>query len=305
MGWRDEQGSPLDHPVEYHRRYPALCLAACQAAGGQPESALPMAAALELVYNFFQVHADVQDGSQEWYDRPTVWWVWGPGQAINVGDAFHALARLSIMASAERGTPLDTALKAVQTLDTACLRMCEGIHADLAYQERVDITVEAYLTMVREKTGALMGCALELGALSASASPETAQGLRELGEDLGVAARVQEEMLELWGEPVSGKTVGLGLLNKKKTLPVVYAFEEGPISQKRALGNLYFKRVLETSDLEQIVEILDAADARTYARQTVERLTDRALSRLNDLDIPSSGRNSLERIARYLTIPEP
>ena len=305
MGWLDEQGVPIDHPVEYPRQYSALCLAACQAIGGQPEAALPMAAALELVDNFFQVHIDVQEGSQERYNRPTVGWVWGPGQAINVGDAFHALARLSIMASAERGTPLETALKAVQTLDAACLRMCEGIHMDLVYQERVDVTVDSYLRIVREEVGALMGCALELGALSASASPETARGLREFGEDLGVASRVQEDVQELWGEVASGETMGSGLLNKKKTLPVAHVFEEGAISQKRALGNIYFKRVLEASDMAQIVEILDTAGARTYAHNTMKRLLNRALDRLDGLDISPGSRTDLERIAQHLTLQEP
>ena len=305
MGWLDEQSVPIDHPVEYPRQYSALCFAACQAVGGQPEAALPMAAALELVDNFFQVHIDVQEGSQERYNRPPVWWVWGPGQAINVGDAFHALARLSIMASAERGMPLDTTLKAVQTLDAACLRVCEGIHMDLVYQERVDVTVDSYLRMVREKVGALMGCALELGTLAASVSPETAQGLREFGEDMGVASRVQQDIQELWGEATSGETMGSGLLNKKKTLPVAYVFEEASISQKRALGNIYFKRVLEASDLVKIVEILDTADTRTYAHNAMKRLLNRALDRLNGLDISPGGRSDLERIAQHLTRQDP
>ncbi|MCZ6890892.1 MAG: polyprenyl synthetase family protein [Chloroflexi bacterium] len=305
MGWLDEHSVPIDHSVEYPRQYSALCFAACQAVGGQPEAALSMAAALELVDNFFQVHMDVQEGSQERYNRPTVWWVWGPGQAINVGDAFHALARLSIMASAERGMPLDTALKAVQMLDVACLRVCEGIHVDLVYQERVDVTVDSYLRMVREKVGALMGCALELGVLSASASPETARGLREFGEDIAVASRIQEDAQVLWGEATIGETMGSGLLNKKKTLPVAYVFEEGSISQKRALGNIYFKRVLEASDLVKIVEILDTVDARTYVHNTMKRLLNRALDRLNGLDISPGGRSDLERIAQHLTHQDP
>ena len=147
MGWLDEHGMPMDYPVEHSWPYAALCFAACKAVGGQPETALPMATALELLENFFQVHIDIQKGRQDRYNRPTVWWVWGPGQAINVGDAFHALARLTIMASGAQRVSSETTLKAVEALDTASLRVCEGIHMDLVYQERVDVTVDAYLRM--------------------------------------------------------------------------------------------------------------------------------------------------------------
>ena len=300
LGWRDEQGVPLDHPAERDRLYPALCLAACQAVGGATEKSLPAATALELVDSFFQVHADVQDGSQERYGRPTVWWVWGPGQAINVGDAFHALARLSLMRMEEQGVPSGSVLQAIQALDAASLRVCEGLHLDLVYQERLDITADAYLEMAREKVGALVGCALELGSLAASASSETAQVLRDFGDDLGVACQVQKDIHELWAEPESGNTKGIQLLNKRKSLPIVYALDEGSISQKRALGNVYFKRVLEAQDLDQIRSVLDSLDARAYAQQTVERLLGQALRRLDNLGIPPTDRSDLEGVARFL-----
>ena len=304
LGWRDEQGVPLDHPAERDRLSPALCLAACQAVGGTTERALPAATALELVDSFFQVHADVQDGIQEHYSRPTVWWVWGPGQAINVGDALHALARLSLMQVEEQGVPSSSVLQAIQALDAASLRMCEGLHLDLVYQERIDISVDAYLAMAREKVGALVGCAFELGSLAASASSETAQILRDFGDDLGVAYRVQEDIREMWGEPESGETKGARLLNKRKSLPIVYALDEGSISQKRALGNVYFKRVLEAQDIDQILSVLDSLDARAYAQQTVERLLDQALRRLDGLGISPSSRGDLEGVARFLALRE-
>lgn len=304
LGWRDEQSAPLDRPVEHVRLYPALCIAACEAVGGDPQEALPAATALELVSNFFQVHADVQDGCQERYGRPSVWWVWGPGQAINVGDAFHALARLSLMRLEQQGAQPERVLHAVQKLDAACLRMCEGLHLDLVYQERIDITVDAYLNMVREKAGALEGCAFELGTLAASASPETSGKLRDFGEDLGVAFQVQEDVQELWGEPSSGRMGRADLLNKRKSLPIVHVLDEGTISQKRALGNLYFKRVLEASDLDQIRDVLDSVGAREYAQQTVQRLLEQALHHLDDLDLPPSGLDALKGVARFLALRE-
>ena len=304
LGWRDEQAGPLDYPVENPRLYSALCLVASQAAGGDAGLAFPAATAMELVDNFFQVHADVQDGSQDRYGRPSVWWVWGPGQAINVGDAFHALARLSLMRQENEAAASERVLRAVQTLDAACLRACEGLHMDLVYQERVDITTEAYLSMVREKVGALVGCAFELGSQAAEAPPKTDEALREFGEELGVAARIGEDIRELWGEPGQGESEATDILNKKKSLPIVYALEKGPIGQRRALGNLFFKRVLEAADVPQIREILDTVGARAYSHEEVERLLDQAIRRLAESDISAEGRSDLERVARFLALHE-
>ena len=204
----------------------------------------------------------------------------------------------------EQGAPPDHVLQGVQTLDAACLRVCEGLHLELVYQERLDITEISYLKMARDKVGALVGCAFELGGLAASAPLEACQRLRDFGEDLGVAFHVQEDIQELWGDPSSGKPKGIDLLNKKKSLPVVHALEEAPISQKRELGNLYFKRVLEAPDLEQILSILDGLDERAYAQQTVERLLDQALHRLDSLDLSPTHRGDLEGMARFLALRE-
>ncbi len=59
LGWRDEQGVPLDYPASQFRLHAGLCLLACQAAGGDTVKALPPAAAVELVYQFSQVHQDI------------------------------------------------------------------------------------------------------------------------------------------------------------------------------------------------------------------------------------------------------
>ena len=103
LGWRDEGGVPLDVPVQQTWLHANLCLLAAQAVGGDPERTLSAAAAVELVYQFAQVHADIQDGSQQRYDRSTVWWIWGPAQAINAGDGLHALAKLSLLELREQG----------------------------------------------------------------------------------------------------------------------------------------------------------------------------------------------------------
>ena len=195
-------------------------------------------------------------------------------------------------------------MRFLQTLDTACLRMCEGLHSDLVYQERVDIAPEAYLKMARQKVGSLMGCALELGAMTAGGSAADSQAFQQFGEDLGVALQVQEDIQMLWGKPLSGKARGTDALNKKKGFPVIYALDQAPTGQKRALGTLFFKRVLEPPDLEQLIAILDGLDARAQAQEMAMRLYNEAMGHLEKAALTPAGRNDLAEVSRWLALRE-
>ena len=125
FGWADQRGQPEDLPLALHLQS-LLALVCCEALSGDFQAALPAAAGIELVYNFTLVHSDVQSGRVDQQDRPSIWWVWGPAQAINAGDGLHALGRTTIMRLAQRGVPADQVLRAVGLLDGACLTLCEG-----------------------------------------------------------------------------------------------------------------------------------------------------------------------------------
>ncbi len=303
LGWRDERGAPLELPLTEPRVYASLCLLACQACGGDPRRALPSAIAVELAHQFSQAHADVQEGSQQRHGRPTIWWVWGPAQAINAGDALHALARLSLLgeATGDDANP-DTSLRLLQTLDNACLRLCEGMYQEMAFQERVDVLPAAYQRMAKEKAGALLGCALELGARTAGAGESDAVLWRDFGEELGVAYQTQEDVQMLWGRPLSGKDFGLDVLNKKKGYPIILALEQASLAQKRELGTLFFKRVLGPPDVLQVKSILEALDARAKATAAVQALYQKAEAAFSPAVSDPTAKEDVARIARWLAL---
>ena len=102
MGWTGDPGEPRPGRSGL-RTLGTLCLLACRAAGGDAKLALPAAASVELVVNFCEIHADVQAGAPMRGNRDTVWWKWGPAQAINAGDGMHALARLALFGLQDAG----------------------------------------------------------------------------------------------------------------------------------------------------------------------------------------------------------
>ena len=301
MGWLDDQGEEV-HMGGGERIHSILCILACEALGGEITKALPAAAALELVHNFSLIHNDIQDGSPERYHRPTVWWVWGPAQGINAGDGMHALARLSLLRQTEKGLPYELALRAVETLDTACLHLCEGQYLDLTYQERVDISQDAYFQMVEGKTAALMGCATELGALMAAADDKAVQAMSLFGRKLGMAFQVQDDILDLWGSENAEVPPAGSLLNKRKSLPIVYALKSATGAEKRALGDVYFKRVMDPEDIEKVIGVLDSLGAREFSQEAADSLGQEALQALNEAGSfsNSKGIDDLAGVARYL-----
>ena len=289
LGWVDQQGTPADYPPPLHFQA-LLSLLACEAVSGDYRFALPAAAAVELVYNFTLVHGDVQSNRSGNEDRPSIWWIWGPAQAINAGDGLHALGRTTIMRLARWDVPPERILNAMQSLDQACLTVCEGQYMDLEFQDQLSVSSQSYLDMVSRKTGALAACAAELGALAAGASQEVCGVFSTMGNQLGMAWQIGQDILELWGERGDGMTTA-NVLNKKKSLPLIYAMETAPVAAKRELGSIYMKRVLQPEDVSRLVEILDGVDARTFARDRSSELARDALASLAVSGLPQ------ERIA--------
>ena len=177
-----------------------MALVACEALGADYRApALPAAAGVELVHHFTLVHGEVQTGRAEEPDRPSIWWVWGPAQAINAGDGLHALGRAAMMRMVSNGTSPERVLRAVRSLDTACLRLCEGQYMDLEFQDQMMVTTAAYMDMVNRKAGALTGCASESGALAATSSDSQADALHQAGVNFGAAWQIVGDISQLWG----------------------------------------------------------------------------------------------------------
>ncbi len=263
---------------------PCLTMLACEALGGDLRSAVPLATALELVHVFSLVHDDIQDGDTVRRGRPTTWRVLGSGQAINAGDALLVLA---LRTAQEGPLAIDLSTQAMRALLAATQNMIEGQVLDLDMQKDGGGTA-AYMEMARLKTGALLGCALELGALSA-ACPEWASQHRRMGEELGLAFQIQDDMLGLWGDPATtGKPVGGDLDEGKRSYPLALAIEadpaldallqEQPVPRKHMLERLDSMGIRDRCDkeaherLNAALEYLAALPWKAASRQAFEEL---------------------------------
>lgn len=276
FGWLDGQGQgqPAGSSVGKMVR-PALALLSAQAVGGHVEDAVPVAVAVELVHNFTLLHDDIMDGDRVRRRRPTAWAAFGVPAAVLAGDALWALA---LQVLADTG-PI--AVQGMRMLTEALRDLMDGQCADMDFERRADVSLSECDAMAAGKTGALLGCACALGALSGGACPRQIAHLRRFGQHLGLAFQLVDDLLGIWGDPeVTGKPVGADLASRKKSLPVVAALD----SRTRAgeeLAELYLQdRQLTRAEIARAAQLIETAGGRDWAVSEAENRTRAALRAL-------------------------
>jgi len=275
---------------------PLLTLLACAAAGGDWQQAVPAAAAVELIHNFSLVHDDIQDRSDTRRGRPTVWKQWGIAQAINTGDAMFVAAHQAASRLALRSIEPRTVLAVRDRLDHACLRLTQGQHLDLAFEQSPDVTPPAYLEMIAGKTAALIEAATAAGALIAGVPEPQVGRYAEFGLQLGLAFQTLDDILGIWGEPaVTGKPSGDDLTQRKKTLPVLLGLSASP-----EFAELWASADSTRHRLQAMQQALQAAGALDATRQAAEAHTRRALGALEAAQPAAPAASELRALADNL-----
>jgi geranylgeranyl diphosphate synthase type I len=300
LGWTDQQFQPIQSKGGKRLR-PLFSMLTCQAAGGNPHDALPAAAAVELIHNFSLIHDDIQDRSDTRRGRATAWTLWGEAQAINAGDAMFTLAHLALHRLTGLGLPPDRVVASYRILDQANLALCLGQHLDLEFENQLDVNTGAYMTMIRGKTAALLGCAGQLGALVASPDSSLAERYRRVGEGLGLAFQIQDDLLGIWGQAdVTGKPVADDIRRRKKSLPVVYILGRPNDPNAERLRSLYAQEALSEEEVAEAVAILDACETKPYAEELARQYLAMALAELETAKPDPEAGEAIQELADFL-----
>ena len=302
MGWASENGDLLPVPVSQGKALrPTLCLFACEALSEDWTMALPAAAALEFIHNFSLIHDDIQDGDIERRHRPTVWSLWGQPQALVAGNAMRTLADITTLRLVERGVTEEKALRTSLVLTRGYLHMTKGQCLDLAFEDSLDIKLEDYLTMISFKTGALIQCGLEMGALIASSDENIVTAFADCGSSLGRAFQIRDDMLGIWGnEATTGKAVGNDIRRKKKSFPIVYALETAGDAARQKLVEVYSKEELDEQDVQDVLTVLDELGVADYAQEMTRERADLALQEVTRVAMPSWARQEIAELVEFL-----
>jgi geranylgeranyl diphosphate synthase, type I len=292
LGWEGEGSGP---EAQGKRVRPLLVLLTTSSAGGDWQSALPAAAAVELIHNFSLIHDDIQDQSPMRRGRSTVWVKWGVAQAINAGDLMFTQAHLSLL-NLKGLIPAEDVLSASQVLHQTCVQLTKGQFLDIWNESEKSIPMDAYWPMIGGKTASLLACCTELGAIVAGASRERRSAFREFGYKLGLSFQVQDDWLGIWGNSnQTGKSTDSDLVSGKKTLPVLYA-----IQQQKQFAQRWADGPITASEVPELAQMLVDEGAQTYTEQLSNQLTKDALEALDIGSISYEAGAALRNLAKKL-----
>ncbi len=276
LGWADTAFRPVTQKAGKRLR-PIFLLLACEAHGGDWQTALPAAAAIELLHNFTLIHDDIEDRDCTRRGRPTLWAVWGEPQAINAGDALFALSYRSLSNLGAGPLPAELTVRIIACYSETILRITEGQCFDLAFETQSEIAEADYLAMIHNKTAVLIGLACELGGMIAGATEERVAALREFGEYLGMAFQMQDDLLGLWGDPEkTGKPVGSDLRNRKKTLPILH----GMAHSADFAALVRASAAPDNAEIARGLALLESVGSREYVQEQAHRYHRAALDAL-------------------------
>jgi geranylgeranyl diphosphate synthase type I len=248
------------------------------------------------VHNFSLLHDDVMDGDTERRHRPTVWVLWGVPSAILTGDAMVNEAQYELLKS---GSPY--ADRALGLLISATRELIRGQVADVEFESRDDVSLDACLAWAAGKTGGRVAASAAIGAVLAGGQPDVVEALYCYGEHLGAAFQLIDDLLGIWGDPAqTGKPVLSDLRSRKKSLPVTYALARGGAAGREL--NEWIRDLDRGSeaDLRRAAELVEAGGGRRWAACEAERRMNLAKTALSQVQIPLDVCEELMALARFV-----
>ena len=224
----------LYEPIEYilslggKRIRPVLMLMAYNLYKEDISSIYDPATGIEVYHNHTLLHDDLMDRSDMRRGKPTVHKVWNDNTAILSGDTMLILAFRYIA-----GCAPEHLKEVVDLFSLTALEICEGQQLDMEFESRSDVAEDEYIEMIRLKTAVLLAASLKIGAILAGASAADAENLYNFGMQIGVAFQLQDDLLDVYGDPeVFGKKIGGDILCNKKTYMLIKALERADGKQQ-------------------------------------------------------------------------
>lgn len=300
FGWLDESLQPVSDTNRGKRLRPIMTLLTCEALTGTYQPALPLAAVVEIIHNYSLIHDDIADRDEERRGRPTVWKIWGDGLAINTGDALYTLAYHTVLGM---DLPPAQVVALQQVVVETALQLAKGQHYDITFERRVDVNEAMYLDMIGGKTAALLAAATRLGAMVGTDQPDVIDAYADFGRNLGLAFQIQDDFLNIWVDAaITGKPQHSDLRNKKKSLPVTYAFGNADEADRRRMATIYgdIDSDMTEDEIGFMLDVFQRIDARGYTEGLVRHHTDSALAALDRTGVKSPAQAHLRALAAML-----
>lgn len=289
--------SPVTYSLEAggKRLRPVLLMMGAEACGLDASEVLDAAVGIETFHNFTLLHDDVMDRSPLRRGRPSVHAKWDENTAILSGDAMLTLATEWISCVAD-----NTLRKVLAAFNRTALDVYEGQAKDMEFETRDDVTLPEYMEMIADKTSALLGGAVKIGALAAGASDATSDALYDYALNIGLAFQIKDDWLDVFGDSATfGKPIGGDILNRKKTFLLISAYSAGE-DIARSLDEA-FDTLEGEALIGKVRNIYVSAGIPKLCDDAVEAYRRKAVESLDKADICEDAKTAFAQLAERLS----
>ncbi len=248
------------------------------------------AAMIELLHTATLIHDDVVDGADRRRGFLSIPRIFNNKASILLGDFLLARGLLIALDNHEHSL--------LQVTSNTIKRMSEGELRQLKAARLQNMTREKYFEIISDKTASLITACCETGAISSSDDQEKHDLLREIGEHIGIAFQIKDDLFDYGGED-TGKPLGNDIRERKVTLPLIAALENSDKTNQRHIRHLFKKRRKKASDVDEIVQFVRDNGGMKAAQEEMDRYAGHAYDLLRRF--PETGeRNDMENLIRFV-----
>lgn len=301
----DFVGTPreLYAPIEYilrqggKRMRPTLCLLSCDMFGGDIDDCMVPAVAAEIFHNFTLVHDDIMDQAPLRRGMETVYHKWNSDIALLSGDTMLIKAFQYVL-----GTKKEYSYDVFAELCKVALEVCEGQQFDLNFETQDDVSLDAYLEMIRLKTAVLLASVLKIGAIVAGADIENQKAVYDFGINLGLAFQLQDDILDCYSDVnVFGKVTGGDISDNKKTYLYLKALELASEEDRNVLLQVFkMPKGRDEEKIRTVLGIYDKYNVKNIVTELMTKYYEDSLKNLDEIDVPKERKQILKDYAAYL-----
>jgi octaprenyl-diphosphate synthase len=258
---------------------PLLVLHCAKLFGEVNESTYRGAALVELLHTATLVHDDVVDESNMRRGFFSINALWKNKVAVLVGDYLLSKGLLLSLKNKD--------FKALEILSSAVEQMSEGELLQMEKARKLDITEEVYFDIITKKTASLLASCCGIGANSTGVSEEVLEDVIAMGEAVGIAFQIKDDLFD-YGDNKIGKPTGIDIIEKKMTLPLIYALNVADKGERRKIIKIIKNSKKSKADIQEVIQFVKIKGGIEYAQTRMLEYKKKAEDLLNSIPTESS-----------------
>jgi octaprenyl-diphosphate synthase len=258
--------------------------------GGITEQTYRAASMIELLHTATLIHDDVVDNSYQRRGFFSLNALWGNKISVLVGDF---LLSKGLLLATENGD-----FELLKTVAEATREMSEGELLQIEKARRLDIDEEVYFEVIRKKTATLIASCCAAGALSAGADPTVSRSMYSIGENIGIAFQIRDDLFDYGKSKETGKPNGIDIKERKMTLPLIYALRNSDASERRRAIRTVKSKKQDPGRVMDVITLVHSSGGMDYARTKMLEYRDKAISGLNTYP-DSPYKDSLQKLINF------